>query len=96
MAAPLPLCTQLLGGPLHVAGQRLPHGTKRGDAFTKAPAADDLLFGLGQLLQLGTGDPPQFLHGALDDDATLTAQALGVGHHQVSYRVDALFVELGS
>ncbi|MNC18198.1 hypothetical protein D3C75_660940 [compost metagenome] len=95
MAAPLPLGTQLLGSPLHVAGQCLPHGDKVGDALAKAPAADDLLLGLGLLLQLGAGDPPQLLHCALDHHAILSTQALGVGRHQISYCVDALFVELG-
>ncbi|MNS84818.1 hypothetical protein D3C72_1186560 [compost metagenome] len=95
MAAAHPFCPELLGRPLHVARQSLVHGADLRDALAEAPAADDLLLGLGLLLKLGTGDPPQLLHGALDHHAIAAAQALGVGGDQVGHRLDALRLQLG-
>ena len=45
-----------------------------------------MLPALDHLLQACAGDPPQLLHSALDDDAILSAQTLGVCTHQISQR----------
>jgi len=59
MPAAHPLASQLLGSPLHVASQRLVHRANLSDALAEGTGTDDLLLGLGQLFQLGAGDPPR-------------------------------------
>ena len=95
MAAQLSLGPQLFGSSLHITGQRLPHGPDLCDALTERARTDDLLLGLSDWLELGAGDPPQFLNGTLDDNPIPAAQAFGVGCGQISYGIDALGRQLG-
>lgn len=90
MPAAHPLPPQLLGSPLHVTRQRLVHGAYLGDALPKRARADDLLLGLGLLLQLVAGNAVQLLHCALDHYAIAAPQCLGVGGDQIGHGLDAL------
>lgn len=85
-----PLASQLFGSPFHVTGQRLVHGDYLDDTPTEGARADDLLLGLGLLLQLGAGNAVQLLHCALDHHAIAAPQCLGVGGDQVGHGLDAL------
>ena len=88
------LFAQLFSSTAHVAGDGLLEFVQFGDGAAKAAAADDLLFGWGDVFQAQAGDAAQFENGALHNDREFALHGLGVGLFQIKYVVNAQAVEL--